>query len=113
MSSEVQERASTLRHLMAEMQILSLSWESSAEEVKPSELVESKGKGKKGKKGEVAAGAVKETNLLDEVEDLLDMPGAHCDYSLSLTVLPLLLLLLLHQIYYLVYKSKEVQFSSP
>jgi hypothetical protein len=78
---------------MAEMQILSLSWESLAEEVKPTESLEVKGKGKKGKKGEVNAVAVKETNLLDEVEDLLDMPGAHHRNSLLYTLLLLLLLL--------------------
>ena len=68
---------------MSEMQILSLSWENLAEEVKPTETLEVKGKGKKGKKGEVNASAVKETNLLDEVENLLDMPGTHHHYSLS------------------------------
>jgi hypothetical protein len=74
-SSEVQERASTLRHLLAETDILPMNWEVQAEEVKPSEEPEHrKGKGKGPKKGDIKA-AIKELNLLDEVDDLLDMPG--------------------------------------
>jgi hypothetical protein len=70
-NSEVQERASTLRYLLAEMEILPMSWENQAEEIKPGE----KPAGAKGaKKGEIKA-AIKEMNLLDEVDDLLDMPG--------------------------------------
>ena len=100
----MQERASTLRHLMSEMQILSLSWENLAEEVKPTETIEVKGKGKKGKKGEVNTSAVKETNLLDEVEDLLDMPGLHHHNLMSL-----LLLLLQCQLHDFVSEFKDVQ----
>jgi hypothetical protein len=70
-NSEVQERASTLRYLLAEMEILPMSWENQAEEIKPGEKLA----GAKGaKKGEIKA-AIKEMNLLDEVDDLLDMPG--------------------------------------
>ena len=71
----MQERASTLRHLLAETDILPMNWEVQAEEVKPSEEPEHrKGKGKGPKKGDIKA-AIKELNLLDEVDDLLDMPG--------------------------------------
>lgn len=86
-SSEVQERASTLRHLLAETDILPMNWEVQAEEVKPSEEPEHrKGKGKGPKKGDIKA-AIKELNLLDEVNDLLDMPGRSL---LSLLCPPLL-----------------------
>lgn len=54
-----------------------MNWEVQAEEVKPSEEPEhrkGKGKGKGSKKGDIKA-AIKELNLLDEVDDLLDMPG--------------------------------------
>jgi hypothetical protein len=52
-----------------------MNWEVQAEEVKPSEEPEHrKGKGKGLKKGDIKA-AIKELNLLDEVDDLLDMPG--------------------------------------
>lgn len=48
-----------------------MSWENQAEEIQPGE----KHVGAKGaKKGEIKA-AIKEMNLLDEVDDLLDMPG--------------------------------------
>ena len=73
----MQERASTLRHLLSETDILPMNWEVQAEEVKPSEEPEhrkGKGKGKGSKKGDIKA-AIKELNLLDEVDDLLDMPG--------------------------------------
>ena len=78
----MQERASTLRHLLAETDILPMNWEVQAEEVKPSEEPEHrKGKGKGLKKGDIKA-AIKELNLLDEADDLLDMPGTslhlHC-----------------------------------
>jgi hypothetical protein len=53
------------------MEILPMSWENQAEEIKPGEKLA----GAKGaKKGEIKA-AIKEMNLLDEVDDLLDMPG--------------------------------------
>ena len=52
-----------------------MNWEVQAEEVKPIEEPEHpKGKGKGPKKGDIKA-AIKELNLLDEVDDLLDMPG--------------------------------------
>ena len=62
-----------------------MNWEVQAEEVKPSEEPEHrKGKGKGPKKGDIKA-AIKELKLLDEVDDLLDMPGR------SLLPLPVLL----------------------
>lgn len=70
-----------------------MNWEVQAEEVKPSEEPEhrkGKGKVKGSKKGDIKA-AIKELNLLDEVDDLLDMPGTRLSPQC-------LLLLLLHLI---------------
>lgn len=53
------------------MEILPLNWETLAEEVNPSEVLSGT---KTNKKGLIKA-AIKEMNLLDEVDDLLDMPG--------------------------------------
>ena len=78
-SSEVQERASTLRHLLAEMEILPMNWETEAEEIHPSEAMIGV---KNNKKGLIKA-AIKEMKLLDEVDDLLDMPGTGTKIDLS------------------------------
>ena len=59
-----------------------MSWENQAEEIKPGEKLA----GTKGaKKGEIKA-AIKEMNLLDEVDDLLDMPGLSVCLSNCLSV---------------------------
>eukprot|EP00596_Hydrurales_sp_CCMP1899_P000436 CAMPEP_0119039688 /NCGR_PEP_ID=MMETSP1177-20130426/9301_1 /TAXON_ID=2985 /ORGANISM="Ochromonas sp, Strain CCMP1899" /LENGTH=993 /DNA_ID=CAMNT_0007003873 /DNA_START=91 /DNA_END=3072 /DNA_ORIENTATION=+ len=63
---EVQERASTFRHLLSEMGILPMDWENEAEEI-----IAEGGKPKDKKKGLIKA--VKELNLIDDI-DLLEIP---------------------------------------
>jgi len=76
-SLEVQERASTFRHLLAELDILSMTWEAMAEEVAapdvPSASAAAVMAGKKGKGAKKAE--KKAVSLLDDmVEDLLELP---------------------------------------
>lgn len=56
------------------MEILPMNWETLAEEVHPTDPSDVPTGVKLNKKGLLKA-AIKEMNLLDEVDDLLDMPG--------------------------------------
>ena len=53
------------------MEILPINWETLAEEINPSEALLGIKNNKKG----LVKDAIKVMNLLDEVNDLLDMPG--------------------------------------
>jgi len=75
---EVQERASTFRHLLAELDILSMTWEAMAEEVATPDVPSASAAAAvmAGKKGKGAKKAEKKAvSLLDDmVEDLLELP---------------------------------------